>query len=110
MSHIPKPAQQITEILVKDYKPEKIILFGSFLSSKQKKESDIDICVLKKINSPVFKEKIIINRLLWKANYNFQPAPDLHVYDIKKFNRLKEQDSFLQEINKGKILYEKQIK
>ena len=39
---------EITKRIVKEADPDKIILFGSRAKGEEKKESDYDICVLKK--------------------------------------------------------------
>lgn len=94
--------------ILKEYQPEKIILFGSWASGKPKKESDIDLCILKKLNRPSFKEKRTLWKLLWDRGYDFKTEPDLHLYDSKNFSqRLKAGNPFIEEIIKGKVVYEK---
>ncbi len=40
--------ESITEQIVKHYKPEKIILFGSFARGEEKPSSDVDLLIIKK--------------------------------------------------------------
>lgn len=94
--------------ILKEYHPEKIILFGSSAVGKQSKKSDIDLCILKRITNPPFKEKRVLWRLLWDQGYDFKIEPDLHLYDTREFDqRLKAGDPFIEEIAKGKVAYEK---
>lgn len=41
--------KKITTKIVKKYKPEKIILFGSFTWGKPTKDSDVDLLIIKNI-------------------------------------------------------------
>lgn len=43
-----KEIKRITKQIVKNYNPEKIILFGSFAYGKPKPSSDIDLLIIKK--------------------------------------------------------------
>ena len=102
-------SEDSTGKIIKNYSPEKIILFGSFAYGKPSKDSDVDLCVLKKINKPAFKEKSKIWKLLWDKGFDFELEPDLHLYDSSQFKKgLKSGDFFFKEINNGKILYERQ--
>lgn len=107
LSQYQKEVDKIVNLTVKNYQPEKIILFGSGAMGKPTKNSDIDLCVLKKLASPAFKEKRVLWRLLWDHGYDFKIEPDLHLYDTRNFDqRLKAGDPFIEEIIKGKVIYE----
>src|SRR3990167_1221709 len=41
---------KLTAMIVKKYKPEKVILFGSFAYGKPNEASDIDLLVVKKVS------------------------------------------------------------
>lgn len=102
-----KEAKKLVEIL-KHYNPEKIILFGSAASGKIGPESDIDVCLIKKFRNSILDEKRKLLGLLWKYNYSYSFDPDLHLYNPDKFNQeLKRKHPFLEEIIKGKVVYEK---
>lgn len=45
-----KEIKDIKNTLVKNYKPEKIIIFGSYADGKINKNSDIDILIIKNTN------------------------------------------------------------
>jgi predicted nucleotidyltransferase len=106
--YLAKKYQQKTKDLVrilKKIRPEKIILFGSVAQGKIHPDSDIDICVIKRTKDRLkIKEKIW--DLLWKADYNWEPEVEIHVYSPEIYQDwLSRNDPFLEEIEKGKILY-----
>jgi len=100
-----KEIKSITKQIIKKYKPEKIILFGSFAYGKPKTNSDIDLLVIKKTN----KRKVErIKKILMEVKSNLPLEP--LVYNPKEYQeRLDLGDFFFQDISqKGKVLYEKE--
>lgn len=98
--------RKVVEVL-KKLKPEKIILFGSAASGKIHPNSDIDICVIKKTRDRLKIEKKISD-LMWQYNIGFEPEPDFHVYPPEiYYDWLARNDPFIEEIEKGQVLYEK---
>lgn len=96
--------KKIVDEIVKGYKPEKIILFGSYAWGKPRADSDVDLFVVK--NSK--KRRIDRAReLRMKLLGNNFPPLDLLVYtpdEIKK--RLEIEDFFVLDIiNHGRVLY-----
>lgn len=101
---ISQKIKEITEKIVKDFQPEKIILFGSFAYGKPKPSSDIDLLIIKKSK----KRKVErIKEVLMKVESEIPLGP--LVYTPKEIQeRLGLGDFFFQDIfKKGKILYEK---
>ena len=91
----------------KKIKPKKVILFGSVVSGEMDKNSDIDICVIKK-NSDRLKLKRHLREIIWKTKIGFQPEIELHVYSPDVYlNWLKRKDPFISEIEKGEVVYER---
>ena len=89
--------------VVKRFKPEKIILFGSYAYGTPHKDSDVDLLVV----MPARNEIDQSIQIRWTL-----PAPfpmDLLVRTPKNLKwRLKEGDWFLREVvSQGKVLYEK---
>jgi len=89
---------------LKEYKPEKIILFGSYAWGKPKKDSDIDLLIIKKTKRSPYKRIPEARRYL----HNINQAFDILVMKPEEVERrLKLGDFFIEEIiKKGKILYE----
>lgn len=96
----------ITQKIIKEYKPEKIILFGSHAWGKPHQWSDVDLFIVKNSKKRRIDRARDVRRMLF--GYGF-PATDLLVYtpsEVKK--RLAIEDFFIQDIvKKGKVLYEK---
>ncbi|MCG2689771.1 nucleotidyltransferase domain-containing protein [Candidatus Parcubacteria bacterium] len=102
-----KETQNLINIL-KQYKPKKIILFGSAVSKKSHPQSDIDVCLIKNFKSSKLKAKRDILNLLWNRNFSYNFDPDIHLFKPSYFARaLKNKNPFIKEINKGKLVYEK---
>lgn len=96
--------RSITRTIVRGYKPEKIILFGSYAYGKPKPSSDIDMLIVKKTK----KRRIDrIKDVLYMIDNDFPFEPI--VYTPREINeRLILGDFFLETVmQKGKILYEK---
>lgn len=98
--------QQIEDIAVRiatTYKPEKIILFGSYAYGNPSEESDLDLLVVLPFEGrPVYKSVEILEML-----HPTVPL-DLIVRTPEQLaTRLALHDFFLQEIiQKGKVIYE----
>ena len=101
-----KQVKQIAEILVKKYKPEKIILFGSAASGEDSPSSDLDILVIKKTNKQYFDR-------VFEAKKTFDSARhvDLIVLTPKEFDNAKaEKRIFIRQVLKyGVNLYENSL-
>lgn len=96
--------KKIAKRIEEKYKPEKIILFGSFAYGKPTPSSDIDLLIIKKSR----KRKVErIKEVLMKVESDIPLEP--LVYTPKEIkDRLKLGDYFLQNVfKKGKLLYEK---
>lgn len=96
--------KKITRQIVKHYKPEKIILFGSFAYGKPKPSSDVDLLIIKKSKK---KRVERIKEVLMKVENSLPLEPLVYTpKELKK--RLDLGDFFFKTIfEKGKILYEK---
>jgi len=94
--------KQIVENL-KKYNPEKIILFGSHAWGKPRKDSDIDLLIIKETKESHYKRIPEARKYLRNINEAFDiliMRPD----EVEK--RLKLGDFFIKNIiNQGKILY-----
>ncbi|MCD6148745.1 nucleotidyltransferase domain-containing protein [bacterium] len=99
-----KEVEKIINQIVKNYKPERVILFGSFAYGKPKENSDVDLVVIKKT------KKRFIKRLFEVSGYiHSWLGTDILVYTPKEWKEaLEEENYFIKEIaKKGKIVYAK---
>lgn len=95
--------ERYVTILVNDYAPVKIILFGSLATGQARLWSDIDLIVVVETQQR-FLDRIKEVLLLLRP----QVGLDVLVYTPEEFERLSQERSFFrQEILKGKVLYER---
>lgn len=95
----------IVEKLKKEYKPEKIILFGSYAWGKVDKHSDIDLFIVKQTNLRHIDRSVEVAKILDKENEMFALEPLVYTPQEVSY-RLKLGDPFLKKIiKKGKVLY-----
>jgi len=97
--------RKIVNQLIKEYHPEKVILFGSLLE-RNKTPRDIDLFIIKK-NPPHFGVDRIreLDKLI-----KYKIATDFIVYTPEEVRRREKlQDPFVRSIlEKGDVLYEKE--
>lgn len=100
--------QQIRDIadkIAQEYKPEKIILFGSHAWGKPSENSDVDLFVVKDTSDRRIDRSREVNNIVEDADFPM----DILVYTPKEVDyELWLEDFFVQRIiEKGKVLYEK---
>jgi len=103
MKQINKQLKKLTKQIINNYKPEKIILFGSYAWGKPSTGSDVDLFVIKKTKKDPIKRSYELRK-----NIDASLPLDVLVYtptEVKK--RINLNDFFIKEIiNKGKVVYE----
>lgn len=94
----------IKDQIVKNYKPEKIILFGSAARGDFSKDSDIDMLILKSTSQCRLDR---IKEVLFSVDYSFPFEPLVYTSrELEERRRLG--DSFILEVlREGKVIYEK---
>ena len=100
LEKLPKPVRDLLED-VKKYKPEKIILFGSYATGKPKKDSDVDLLVIKKTKKGLLdRQREIVDCLLSSV------PSDIIVLTPEEFEQSsKEPNYFMREILQyGKVI------
>ncbi|TRZ78468.1 nucleotidyltransferase domain-containing protein [bacterium] len=100
---IEKKLSEITNKIVKEVDPEKIILFGSYAWGNPGPDSDVDLVVVEKSKESRRERQINIRRLLFGSGI----AYDVVSYTPEEIERrLAMKDFFAEKIvNKGKVLY-----
>jgi len=101
----PEKIQQIVDIIVKDYQPEKIILFGSHARGDARKDSDLDLIIIKQTEVPWFHRGWEVRKLLLGK---LVPM-DLKIYTPEEYQEYtSSQYSFIQSVvNESVVLYER---
>ncbi len=100
-----KLIKSITEKIRDKYNPEKIILFGSYAYGRRRKDSDIDLLIIKRTNARHVDRSIRIREILKEENRYVAIEP--LVYTPEEINkRLELEDDFIKTIlEKGVHLY-----
>lgn len=103
--NIRKTIDIMVDKIIRNYHPERIILFGSYAYGHPTAESDVDLMIIKNDCRSPIERRIEIRRILHEEN-RFIPLTPL-VYTPQEIkNRLELGDDFIEEImTKGKILY-----
>lgn len=103
-----KTLRKIRDAIVKDYKPDKIILFGSRVWGKPNKWSDYDLLVVKNGDRKTKSDRT--ERLIRTVRRNKIRAPlDIFVYNKKELNSVLNTGNqlFNDIVTQGKKVYEK---
>lgn len=95
--------QQIIDELVRNYQPEKVILFGSRVVGKTHKWSDVDLVVIKKTHKRFYDR-------IGEASGSFDHIlpVDVIVYTPEEFDKMSQESWFVKNevVKKGKVVYE----
>lgn len=106
-ARIKKIITEVVEKLKAEYKPEKIILFGSHAYGKPTEDSDIDLFIVKDTNKKRIDRFVEVSELIYDLDRFISISP--LVYTPREVTeRLALGDYFIKEIlTKGKLLYAK---
>ncbi|OGM93031.1 hypothetical protein A2935_03875 [Candidatus Wolfebacteria bacterium RIFCSPLOWO2_01_FULL_47_17b] len=98
---VEKQLQEVVQKIVNEYKPEKIILFGSWAWGEPGPDSDVDLFIIKETENT--------REMAREIDGSIFPRPfplDLIVYKPEQVERGQKNDFFVRAIlAKGKILY-----
>lgn len=97
--------KKISKKIEREYHPEKIILFGSYVWGKPGKHSDIDLFIIKKTKARHIDRLITIRKILTKENGMVALDPIVYTPDETDY-RVRIGDDFIRKIMaKGMVLY-----
>jgi len=103
---IKKILSEIVEKLKSEYKPLKIILFGSYAYGNPTEDSDRDLLILKNTDERRVDRFVWVKRIIYNPNCKIPVSPLVYTPDELE-ERLRIGDDFLREIiQKGVVLYE----
>ncbi len=99
-----KAIDDVVRQIAEKFKPQKIILFGSYARGNPRPDSDVDLLVVMETNLREVRQALLIEQGLEMDLWSL----DLIVYTPKKLQeRIALGDSFLKEITRyGKVVYE----
>lgn len=100
-----KIIKQMAEKIQMQYRPDKIILFGSYAWGKPTKHSDIDLFIIKKTKKRHIDRSVQIRKILNEENGIFALDPIVYTPDETR-QRIKIGDDFIRKImTEGVVLY-----
>jgi predicted nucleotidyltransferase len=105
MMTIQEQIDKIIQLIIDNYKPEKIILFGSHAYGEPTKDSDLDLLIVRDSSLPRYKRAREIRKFLW----GIADIPkDIMVYTQAEIDDWQEvEQAFITQIvRNGKVLYE----
>jgi len=92
--------------IVKEFNPEKVYVYGSWVWGKAKRDSDIDLMMVVKKGVDTLKIRQKIESRLFNSGYPYDLSPDIHVVEKNIFEyRLSKGDPFISDVAKGKLVY-----
>jgi predicted nucleotidyltransferase len=99
--------KKIVDLLIKEYHPDKIILFGSYAYGKPTEDSDIDLLIIKESDKKRRIDRFVeVQSLIYNKEARIPVSP-LVLTKEELEERLSIGDDFIEEIiTKGKVLYE----
>ena len=102
-----RTVKDITERLIEYYEPDRIILYGSYGTREERKNSDIDLLIIKKTEKYLIERRIEAERIL---SDRLMPI-DITIYTPEEVRYLFSIGSpFIEEImEKGRLLYMRKV-
>ena len=97
---------RIAERIGREYKPQKVILFGSYARGRPTEDSDIDLFIIKDTDARMVDRFVEVKRLIYDPQLRIPVSP--LVYTPKELEeRLNMGDDFVKEVmDEGQVLYE----
>lgn len=98
--------REITEKIVREFQPERIILFGSWAWGEPRSDSDVDLLIIKRSSKPRRQREQELNALLFSRAF----ALDFMVYTPEELEHSinKNRNLFIEDvIRNGRVLYAK---
>ncbi|MBI4272314.1 nucleotidyltransferase domain-containing protein [Candidatus Uhrbacteria bacterium] len=78
-----KKIEKITKKIIAQYKPEKIVLFGSYAWGAPQIDSDVDLLVIKNTNASLLDRERELRTILWGSG----SPTDLLIYTPSELKR-----------------------
>ena len=101
--------KKLVDFIVSDYKPERIILFGSYGSGAEKKSSDIDLLIIKKTHKR-FVDRVVEVIQSIRREFGIKYPVEPLVYTPEEWEWAKGMNSIFvwTILSKGIVLYGKE--
>jgi predicted nucleotidyltransferase len=97
---------RIAATIGREYKPRRIILFGSYARSEPTPDSDIDLFIIKETSASRTDRFVQVKRMIYDPQLRIPVSPLVYTPEEVE-ERLNMGDDFVQAImREGKVLYE----
>ncbi|MEW6481681.1 MAG: nucleotidyltransferase domain-containing protein [bacterium] len=97
MDNVMERIRLISERLKKEYKAEKVILFGSYAKGEQTEDSDVDLFIVAETKERFYERMASVKRLIRDLRNGIPIAPIVLTYkELQK--RIEIKDQFINEI------------
>jgi predicted nucleotidyltransferase len=98
--------RQLLEVLIREYHPEKVILFGSYASGEPHADSDVDLLIIKNTDLPFYKRGGQVRKLIRRVRGSL--PMDIIVLTIPELSaQLERGNVFLEQVlREGEVLFE----
>ena len=97
--------KEIVEVLVRDYQPETIILYGSYAYGNPTRHSDIDLFIVKETPLRWVDRFVAVKEIIFNPDRGIPVSPNV-LTPKELAERLRMHDSFFEEIiAEGRTLY-----
>ena len=96
---------RILPIIINNYQPEKIILFGSLAVGEVHEWSDIDLALVKDVEEHFWMRPLTVKKIV-----HSQLATDLFIYRPAEFEKMQREKHYFmidEILGRGKVLYER---
>ncbi|MFB0543253.1 MAG: nucleotidyltransferase domain-containing protein [Candidatus Bathyarchaeia archaeon] len=106
MEDMEKILLEVIEKLRGEYRPKKVILFGSYAYGKPTEDSDIDLLILKDTDKSRAERFVEVKRILYDPKLRVTISPLVYTPEELE-ERLEIGDDFVEEIlRRGVVVYE----
>ena len=104
-SAVQQTIEQIVKRIVEQYRPEKVILFGSYAYGKPDAGSDVDMLIVKETDERPIDRRVTVRQIAYTPRRGLSFSP-LVITPQELAQRLEMGDPFYQEIiARGEVLY-----
>jgi len=95
----------MVKVLLGQYRPERVVLFGSLAGGKWGRDSDIDLLIVKRTSVPFYRRMAVVRALVASARRGL-PFDPIVLTPAELRNRLARGDQFVAGIlASGKVLH-----
>jgi len=98
----------MTDIIVRECHPEKVVLFGSYARGTANPDSDLDFMIIKNTQQTgKSREKAL--EALWQVFFSYDLPIDFLIYSPEEIKKWKDAPNHIvaHALNEGKVLYER---